>query len=125
MSEASRHDAWQAGDAYEFYMGRWSRRIAPLFLDLLALPRELDWLEIACGTGALSAAILAHCDPESLIAIDPSEGFLAKARASVPDQRAEFRQGDAQALPVETASRDAVVSALMLTPYRTVKAVGG
>ncbi len=125
MSEASRHDAWQAGDAYEFYMGRWSRRIAPLFLDLLALPRELDWLEVGCGTGALSAAILAHCDPESLIAIDPSEGFLAKARASVPDQRADFRQGDAQALPVETASRDAVVSALMLNfvPDR-VKAVG-
>ncbi len=114
MSQASRHDAWQAGDAYEFYMGRWSRRIAPLFLDLLALPRELDWLEVGCGTGALSAAILARCDPESLVAIDASEGFLAKARANVPDQRADFRQGDAQALPAETASRDAVVSALML-----------
>ena len=63
MSEASRHDAWQAGDSYEFYMGRWSRRIAPLFLDLLALPRELDWLEIGCGTGALSAAILARLRP--------------------------------------------------------------
>ena len=100
MSEASRHDAWQAGDAYEFFMGRWSRRIAPLFLDLLALPRELDWLEVGCGTGALSAAILARCDPESLIAIDPSENFLAKARASVPDPRADFRQGDAQAIDV-------------------------
>ncbi len=114
MSEASRHDAWQAGDAYESYMGRWSRRIAPLFLDLLALPRELDWLEIGCGTGALSAAILARCDPESLVAIDPSEDFLAKARASVTDPRADFRQGDAQALAIETASRDAVVSALTL-----------
>lgn len=113
-NQASRHDAWQAGDSYEFYMGRWSRRIAPLFLDLLALPRELDWLEVGCGTGALSAAILARCDPESLIAIDASEGFLAKARASVPDQRVEFRQGDAQALGLESASRDAVVSALML-----------
>jgi SAM-dependent methyltransferase len=118
MSEAanqtSQHDAWQAGDSYEIYMGRWSRRIAPLFLDKLALPRELDWLEVGCGTGALSAAILALCDPESLIAIDPSEGFLAKARASVPDERADFRQGDAQAIDVETASRDAVVSALTL-----------
>ncbi|MEP9390273.1 methyltransferase domain-containing protein [Mesorhizobium sp. KR9-304] len=118
MSEAanqsSRHDAWQAGDAYEGYMGRWSRRIAPQFLDLLALPRELHWLEIGCGTGALSAAILARSDPESLIAIDPSEGFLAKARASITDQRADFRQGDAQAIDVETASRDAAVSALTL-----------
>jgi SAM-dependent methyltransferase len=118
MSEAanqsSRHDAWQAGDAYEAYMGRWSRRIAPLFLDLLALPRELDWLEIGCGTGALSAAILARCDPESLVAIDPSENFLAKARTGVPDPRADFRQGDAQAIDVETASRDVAVSALTL-----------
>ena len=56
-NQASRHDAWQAGESYEFYMGRWSRRIAPLFLDLVALPRELDWLEVGCGTGALSAAI--------------------------------------------------------------------
>ena len=113
-NQTSRHDAWQAGESYEFYMGRWSRRIAPLFLDLVALPRELDWLEVGCGTGALSAAILALCDPESLIAIDPSEGFLAKARASVPDPRAEFVKGDAQAIDVETASRDAAVSALML-----------
>ncbi len=113
-NEASRHDAWQAGDSYEFYMGRWSRRIAPLFLDLLRLPRELDWLEVGCGTGALSAAILALCDPESLIAIDPSEGFLTMARASVSDPRVEFRHGDAQAIDVETASRDAAVSALTL-----------
>ena len=114
MSEAARHDAWQAGDAYEVYMGRWSRRIAPLFLDLLGLPREFDWLEVGCGTGALSAAIMSRCDPKSLVAIDPSEGFLAKARANVPDQRADFRKGDAQALDVETASRDAAVSALTL-----------
>ena len=112
--QASRHDAWQAGDSYDNYMGRWSRRIAPLFLDMLALPRELDWLEVGCGTGALSAAILARCDPESLVAIDPSEGFLAKARDSVPDPCAEFRQGDAQALDLDTASRDVAVSALTL-----------
>ncbi|MEW9804824.1 class I SAM-dependent methyltransferase [Mesorhizobium sp. ZMM04-5] len=114
MSGTSRHDAWQAGDSYEIYMGRWSRRIAPLFLDLLSLPRELDWLEIGCGTGALSAAILARCDPSSLIAIDPSEGFLEKARAGVPDPRADFRRGDAEALDLPDASRDVVVSALAL-----------
>jgi SAM-dependent methyltransferase len=114
MTDASRHDAWQAGDNYEAYMGRWSRQIAPRFLDWLAVPEKLDWLEVGCGTGALSAAIVAHCDPRSLIAIDPSEGFIAKARAAVPDARATFRPGDAQALDLETGSRDAVVSALML-----------
>ncbi len=114
MAETSRHDAWQAGDSYDSYMGRWSRQIAPRFLDWLDAPGGLDWLEVGCGTGALSAAILARCDPKSLISIDPSEGFLAKARATVTDERAKFQVGDAQALSQETASRDVVVSALVL-----------
>ena len=114
MAETTRHDAWQAGDSYDAYMGRWSRQIAPRFLDWLGAPDGLDWLELGCGTGALSAAILARCNPRNLTAIDPSEGFVAKARANVPDGRATFRVGDAQALDLETASRDAVVSALML-----------
>ena len=114
MTASSRHDAWQAGDSYDSYMGRWSRQVAPHFLDRLGARDGLDWLEVGCGTGALSAAIVARHAPKSLIAIDPSEGFLAKARANVPDARVEFRVGDAQALSVDTASRDIVVSALVL-----------
>ena len=114
MAKSSRHDAWQAGDSYEAYMGRWSRQIAPRFLSWLAAPSNLDWLEIGCGTGALSAAILQRCNPRSLISIDPSKGFVATARAALPDQRADFRLGDVQALAVETASRDVVASALVL-----------
>jgi SAM-dependent methyltransferase len=114
MSQTSRHDAWQAGDSYDAYMGRWSRQIAPRFLDWLDMPPGLDWFEVGCGTGALSAAILAQCDPKSLLAVDPSQGFVAKARASLGDGRAEFQVGDAQALPAESATRDAIVSALVL-----------
>lgn len=114
MTSSSRHDAWQAGDSYETYMGRWSRQVAPLFLDRLDARENLDWLEVGCGTGALSAAIVARHAPKSLIAVDPSEGFLAKARINVPDPRVDFRIGDAQALDVDTASRDIVVSALVL-----------
>ena len=114
MTEASRHDAWQAGDSYDSYMGRWSRQIAPRFLDWLDVREGLNWLEVGCGTGALSAAILARCSPKSLISLDQSQGFVAKARANVPDKRAAFQVGDAQALEVETASRDVVVSALVL-----------
>jgi len=114
MADMSRHDAWRAGDSYDRYMGRWSRQIAPRFLDWLGPPDGLDWLEVGCGTGALSAAILARCSPNSLISMDSSEGFLAKARANVPDARAEFQVGDAQALTLETASRDVTVSALVL-----------
>lgn len=114
MVETSRHDAWRAGDSYEVYMGRWSRKIAPRFLEWLGAAPGVDWLEVGCGTGALSAAILECARPKSLISIDPSEGFLAAARARLPDGRVEFKLGDARTLPVEAASRDVIVSALVL-----------
>jgi len=114
MTQTSRHDAWQAGDSYDRYMGRWSRQIAPRFLDWMGAADGRDWLEVGCGTGALSAAILARCHPRSLLSIDASEGFIAKARSNVPDARVEFRVGDAQALAADPASRDVIVSALVL-----------
>jgi SAM-dependent methyltransferase len=110
----NRHDAWAAGDAYDQYMGRWSRTIAPLFLDWLDAPKAARWLDVGCGTGALSAAILQGCAPHSVQGVDPSEGFVAQARANVPDARAQFMTGDAQDLPVADASADVTVSALML-----------
>ena len=114
MAETSRHDAWQAGDRYEAYMGRWSRQVAPSFLDFVDARDGLDWLEVGCGTGALSSAILARCNPKSLIGIDQSEGFVATARNAITDQRVTFQVGDAQSLPFETGSRDIVASALTL-----------
>lgn len=114
MAEASRTDAWQAGDRYEAYMGRWSRQIAPRFLDWLGTRDGLDWLDVGCGTGALAATILAQRRPSSLIAIDSSEGFVATARATISDRRAAFQVGDAQAISLQSASRDVAVSALML-----------
>jgi ubiquinone/menaquinone biosynthesis C-methylase UbiE len=114
MGEQSRHDAWSAGDSYDRYMGRWSRLIAPRFLAWIDPPRDKEWLEVGCGTGALSKAILDQCAPRRLTAIEPSEGFLAQARHNVPDPRAEFRPGDAQDLPIEADSQDVVVSALVL-----------
>jgi SAM-dependent methyltransferase len=114
MAETTRHDAWQAGDSYDLYMGRWSRQIAPHFLDWLSVPEGSAWLEVGCGTGALSGAIMARCKPKGLLAIDSSEGFVATARKNVSDKRATFQAGDARALPVDSASRDAAVSALVL-----------
>ena len=90
MAETSRHDAWQAGDSYEQYMGRWSRQIAPLFLEWLGAPAKADWLEVGCGTGALTANILSRCEPNSILAVEPSAGFLEKARANVNDPRVQF-----------------------------------
>src|SRR3546814_20830680 len=96
-------------------MGRWSRRIAPRFLDWLDAPDGADWLEVGCGTGALSAAIVAQCRPRNLICIDPSEGFLAKAPAHVADVRADFQVGDTRALTFASPSRDVCASELAMT----------
>jgi SAM-dependent methyltransferase len=104
---------WGRGDPYERYVGRWSRRLAPLFLDWLGTPEQLDWVDIGCGTGALTAAILDGCAPASVVGVDPADGFVATAREQLGD-RATFVVGDAAALPLPDASADAVVSALVM-----------
>ncbi|HEX2526390.1 MAG TPA: methyltransferase domain-containing protein [Geminicoccus sp.] len=105
---------WAAGEVYEPYVGRWSRKVAPRFLAWLDVPAGARWLDVGCGTGALTGAILEHHAPASVLGIDPSEGFLFHARQHVLDERAAFRPGDAQALPVEDGAFDAVASALVL-----------
>jgi trans-aconitate methyltransferase len=112
VTNTPRPDAWAAGDAYEPYVGRWSRKVAREFLAWLALPPALDWLDVGCGTGALTQTIVDAAAPRSVQGIDPSTGFIAHAQAHVAAAR--FAVGDAQALPVPDASADAVVSGLVL-----------
>ncbi|MGK9168774.1 class I SAM-dependent methyltransferase [Inquilinus limosus] len=111
---AAGSDAWRAGQSYEQYMGRWSRRIAARFIAWLAPPRDADWLEIGCGTGALTATILADAAPRSVLAIDPSADFVAHARSTIDDTRVRFEVADARSLPAAEASVDVVASALVL-----------
>ena len=115
MTDHARHDAWQAGDSYDAYMGRWSRQLAPRFLDLLDLPGALDWVELGCGTGVLTAAIVDRCKPHSVVAIEPSEGFIAVAKRNVTVSNVTFRGGDASGLAaLPSASCDVVVAGLVL-----------
>lgn len=114
MVDAARHDAWSSGDSYELYMGRWSRRIAERFLDLVAPEPGLTWVEVGCGTGALSSAILNRASPARLTAVEPSAAFLVTAQANVVDPRVTFVAGDAQALPLPDASADILTLGLVL-----------
>jgi SAM-dependent methyltransferase len=107
-------DVWAIGDAYEPYVGRWSRAVALPFLTWLAVPPGERWLDVGCGTGALASVILEVADPAEVVGIDPSPGYVTYARARVPDSRARFDIGDARALPVPSAVFDAVVSGLVL-----------
>jgi SAM-dependent methyltransferase len=114
MTDTSRHDTWAVGEDYERYVGRWSRLVAPQFLAWLALPGGLRWLDVGCGTGALSRAILERAAPARVVGVEPSEGFLTTARAQVADPRAEFRQGGGEQLPAGDGEFDAAVSGLVL-----------
>lgn len=89
-------DTWERGNAYERYMGRWSRHIAPRFLAWLAVPAGRTWLDVGCGTGALCAAMVDHCAPVSVDGVEPSEGFLIAARQNLAG-RATLHQGSATA----------------------------
>lgn len=102
------------GAAYEQMMGIWSRIAGEVFLDWLA-PREgLRWIDIGCGSGAFTELIAQRCAPAAIEAIDPSEGQLAFARTRPAARLAQFRVGDAMALPFPAASFDAAVMALVL-----------
>ena len=107
-------DQWSLGDNYERYIGRWSRLVARQFVTWLALPPALHWLDVGCGTGALTQAILRGNAPASVLAIDTATGFIAVARRQVNDARANFQTGAAQALPLTGGSVDALVSGLVL-----------
>ncbi len=107
-------ETWASGAAYEPYVGRWSRQVAREFLSWLDAPPGGRWLDVGCGTGALSQTILSVAAPGSVKGVDRSAGFVAYAREQVQDARAQFDVGDGQALPVETAGYHAVVSGLVL-----------
>lgn len=113
MTREHASDTWDHGSAYEQYVGRWSRQVAARFLSWVALPAGKRWLDVGCGTGALSAAIIDHCEPALVVGVEPSEGFLKTARESLGD-RVVLRQGSATAIPLGDAEVDVVVSGLVL-----------
>ena len=134
-------DVWVLGRAYEQYVGRWSRLVAGEFLAWLGVDDGAAWLDVGCGTGALSQAVLDAAGPSVVVGIDPSAGFLTDARTrsgaggarfaagdageQLGGGRARFVAADARALPFADARFDVVVSGLVLNfvpdPARAVR----
>jgi len=102
------------GAAYEQMMGVWSRSAGAIFLDWLAPPKVLRWIDVGCGNGAFTELLVERCAPAEVHGIDPSEGQLAFARTRSAARGAEFRLGDAMALPFPADRFDAAIMALVL-----------
>lgn len=114
FSDFRPRDVWALGVAYEPYVGRWSRLVAQQFIKWLAVPAGRRWLDVGCGTGALTQMILRNAAPGHVHGIDAAADYLDFARQQTADARATFQLGDAQKLPVDTATFQAAVSGLML-----------
>jgi SAM-dependent methyltransferase len=95
-------------------MGKWSQLAGETFLDWLAPPSGLRWLDVGCGNGAFTEMIVERCLPLSVQGIDPSEGQLAFARTRPASRLAQFRQGDAMALPFADGTFDVAVMPLVI-----------
>jgi SAM-dependent methyltransferase len=112
MSELG--DDWKAGGTYEDFMGRWSRLLAPRFVSWLSVRPSAHWLDVGCGTGALSDAICAAASPASVVACDPSEPFIEYARRRPVDPRVSFVVAGVGRLPARPGGFDSVASLLAL-----------
>lgn len=102
------------GAAYERMMGRWSHLAGAIFLDWLAPPSGLRWIDVGCGSGAFTELLVERCAPATVHGIDPSEGQLAFARTRSAARVAQFRQGDAMAQPLPDDACDVAVMALVI-----------
>ncbi|HSM08905.1 MAG TPA: class I SAM-dependent methyltransferase [Gemmatimonadota bacterium] len=95
-------------------MGRWSRALARDFVSWLGVSAGRHWLEVGCGTGALTSAILEIGHPASVVATDASPQFVAHASAALQDQRVQFLPASAGRLPGRSGGYDVLASSLVL-----------
>lgn len=114
MTPKSPADKWAAGDAYETFMGRWSREIARRFVRWLACEPDRAWLDVGCGTGALATAVCELAAPSRVVACDLSEPLVRHARSTILDPRVSVLVAGFGGLPETPGGFDRVVSGLVL-----------
>lgn len=107
-------EKWAAGATYESFMGRWSRFLAPRFVGWLPVRPSAHWLDVGCGTGALSDAICVGAHPASVVACDASESFIEYARQHQVDPRISFLVAGVGQLPARAGGFDSITSAFAL-----------
>ncbi len=95
-------------------MGRWSARLAPLFLDFCQVGGARRYLDVGCGTGALVKTIRARDPAAAVVGVDPARDFIVRLSAEAADGRSWFCIGDAERLPFAGARFDAALALLIL-----------
>ena len=101
-------------EAYEWFMGRWSRRLAPLLVTFASIAEQDAELDVGSGTGALAFAIADAAPSARITGIDPSSAYVHHAQAQSSSDRVRFKVGDAQALEFSNATFDKTVSLLVM-----------
>lgn len=114
MPEQGLRAAWTSGDAYERWVGRWSRLIARQYIPWLQIPKGASWLDVGCGTGIVTEAILHDAGPVRVVGVDRSDDYISEAGRHFGGEGVVFDVGDAQALPSEARTFDVFVSGLLL-----------
>ena len=107
-------DKWTSGRDYDQWMGRWSRLVADEFLTWLGLTSNLRWLDVCCGSGVLTEAIVQRCAPARVAGIDASAEQIRFARSHRGRPGVNFEIGDALNLPFAAESFDIAVCGLGL-----------
>src|ERR1700719_2071390 len=107
-------DQWTSGAHYDQWMGRWSRLVAHEFLQWLELPAGPRWLDVCCGSGVITEAIVERSAPAAVVGVDASTDQISFARQRCAQPNVSFETADAMALPFPDSSFDVVVCGLGL-----------
>ena len=118
-------DSWKGGKLYDDFMGRWSLLIGGEFLSWLKVPPNSEWLDVGCGTGSLSKLIIETQQPNRIIALDSSSGFISYAKKSIDNPLVNYIVGSAMNIELNKDSVDTIVSAFTLNflsrPHKAVR----
>ena len=113
-ASAGAQGMFSAGDAYERFMGRWSRALAPLLVEFAGVRDRDAVLDVGSGTGALTAAVVVVAPSSRVIGIDPAAAYVEFARTRHPGDLVRFDVGDAQQLRFPDGSFERTLSLLVL-----------
>ena len=107
-------DRWTSGSHYDQWMGRWSRLLAHEFLKWLHVPAGLRWLDVCCGSGVITEAVIECNAPAGMVGVDVSPQQISFARQRLARPDVTFEIASAMALPFADASFDVALCGLGL-----------